>query len=347
MIFKLLFYCVSIAFTACNVPTAEMEFDELNFPVSFETVTFDVDIGFIKRGNIPLGSQITESLRYVDKFCAGWEYIERITDSADSNTQATMKNLKHVAYIQSIGSTTRIEGSQLDDSAVERLVEVMTMNHRTLVLETKDDQEVAGAALAMQYVNTNYKNLVVDEALVLSLHEMVMKFSSKDAAHRGAFKSVENYVFSTDTNGNQQVWLYTSSAADTPLHIRQLLAWYHSKRSIHPIVRIAVFVVTFLKIHPFEDGNGRISRLLTHLMLLQHDFSCFGHVSIERFIEKTKMAYYLSLRSTQKSFDTQTPNWMPWLEYFVSSLKDAVSELRFKIDTASMAKVNGEVKLGR
>jgi Fic family protein len=126
----------------------------------------------------------------------------------------------------------------------------------------------------------------------------------------------------------------TASPFDTPHRMSELLSWFKREKElnrIHPLLLIAVFIVVFLEIHPFQDGNGRLSRILTLLLLLQSGYVYVPYSSLESVIEKSKEDYYLSLRSTQMTIRSNAPNWQPWLMFFLRSLQEQKRQLEAKV----------------
>jgi Fic family protein len=143
-------------------------------------------------------------------------------------------------------------------------------------------------------------------------------------------------VAAFDENGEQiGIVFETASPFDTPRLMAELLAWVNDERAkaqMHPLLIVAIFVVVFLEIHPFQDGNGRLSRVLTTLLLIQAGYAYVPYSSLESVIELNKEAYYLALRQTQDSIRTDAPNWQPWLVFFLRSLAEQVRRLEKKVE---------------
>jgi Fic family protein len=237
-----------------------------------------------------------------------------------------------VATIESIGSSTRIEGSKLSDREVEKLLS----NLAILSFETRDEQEVAGYAELMDLVFSSWRDITFNENHVKQLHQILLRHSEKDARHRGQYKTNSNSVAAFDENGVQiGIVFETASPFDTPRLMAELVAWVNGERDkaqLHPLLIIAIFVVVFLEIHPFQDGNGRLSRVLTTLLLIQAGYAYVPYSSLESVIELNKEAYYLALRQTQGSIRTDAPNWQPWLVFFLRSLAEQVRRLEKKVE---------------
>ena len=237
-----------------------------------------------------------------------------------------------MATIESIGSSTRIEGSKLTDREVERLLSNLAIQS----FQTRDEQEVAGYAELMDLVFNAWPDIPFNENHVKQLHQILLRHSEKDAWHRGNYKTNANSVAAFDEHGAQiGIVFETASPFDTPRLMAELVTWVEAAREKahwHPLLTIALFVVVFLEIHPFQDGNGRLSRALTTLLLLQAGYAYVPYSSLESVIELNKEAYYLALRQTQGTIRTETPNWQPWLAFFLRSLAEQVRRLEKKVE---------------
>ena len=169
------------------------------------------------------------------------------------------------------------------------------------------------------------------------LHLELLKYSSlKDERHRGEYKTLPNPVEAFDTDGRSLgVVFETATPFQTPDRMADLVAWTRQSLGdgeLHPVLLIGVFVVTFLAIHPFQDGNGRLARILTTLLLLRSGYGYVPYSSLESVIERSKEAYYLALRQTQSSLGSEAPDWQPWLTYFLNALQQQKDRLRERIE---------------
>ena len=185
---------------------------------------------------------------------------------------------------------------------------------------------MAGYAELMDLVFSSWRDIPFNENHVKQLHQILLRHSEKDSRHRGQYKTNSNSVAAFDENGVQiGIVFETASPFDTPRLMAELVAWVNGERDkaqLHPLLIIAIFVVVFLEIHPFQDGNGRLSRVLTTLLLIQAGYAYVPYSSLESVIELNKEAYYLALRQTQGSIRTDAPNWQPWLVFFLRSLAE-------------------------
>jgi Fic family protein len=242
-----------------------------------------------------------------------------------------------VSTIESIGSSTRIEGSKLTDRDVEHLLARLEIRK----FETRDEQEVAGYAEVMEIISHAWVDIRVNENHIRQLHRDLLRYSVKDERHRGAYKTLRNDVGAFDAGGNMiGVVFETATPFDTPRRMAELVAWLEEARDlrrVHPLLIVAVFVVVFLAIHPFQDGNGRLSRFLTTLLLLQAGYAYVPYSSLESVIEQSKEGYYRAFRQTQTTIDADKPDWQPWLLFFLRALQQQKRRLAEKIEREKRA----------
>ena len=261
----------------------------------------------------------------IDEFKGAWRAMGTLAPER-------LSALRRVATIESIGSSTRIEGSKLTDREVDKLLSNLAIQS----FETRDEQEVAGYAELMDLVYSSWQDIPFNENHVKQLHQILLRHSEKDSRHRGHFKTNSNSVAAFDEDGVQiGIVFETASPFDTPRLMGELLTWLNDERDkalLHPLLIIAIFVVVFLEIHPFQDGNGRLSRILTTLLLIQAGYTYVPYSSLESVIELNKEAYYLALRQTQGSIRSDAPNWQPWLAFFLRSMAEQVRRLEKKVE---------------
>lgn len=272
-----------------------------------------------------ISSEILSLISTINEFKGAWRAYGTISPER-------LDALKHVATIESIGSSTRIEGSKLSDREVEKLMAGLSSTS----FESRDEQEVAGYAKVMALVFTSWEYIPFNENHIQQLHRDLLTYVDKDEGHRGKYKTHENKVVARDTNGKIiGIVFETASPFDTPRLMADLVAWFRMEqesRTLHPLLAIAVFIVTFLAIHPFEDGNGRLSRVLTTLLLLQAGYAYVPYSSLESVIEQNKGGYYIALSQTQITIHTEQQDWEPWLLFFLRSLHAQVKRLEKKVE---------------
>jgi Fic family protein len=268
--------------------------------------------------------QMLAAVAEIDEFKGAWRALETLAPDR-------LSALRRVATIESIGSSTRIEGSKLSDSDVERLLANIEIRH----FATRDEQEVAGYAAVMATVFASFDVIALTENHVKQLHRDLLVHSSKDARHRGAYKTNTNHVSAFDADGKEiGIVFATATPFDTPGLMTELVAWVNAmldQKQLHPLLVTAIFIVVFLEIHPFQDGNGRLSRVLTTLLLLRSGYAYVPYSSLESVIEATKEDYYLALRRTQGTIRSTAPAWEPWITYFLQSLRQQKTRLDVKI----------------
>ncbi len=228
-----------------------------------------------------------------------------------------LNRLRRSVLATSTGASTRIEGSKLSDEEVEQLMRGLTMQK----MADRDAQEVRGYYEVLQTVFESYAEMPLTENLILHLHNQLLKYSEKDERHKGKYKNLENRVEMTDQSGKVLSVLFdTTPAFMTPKAMQELVDWANValvSAESHPLIVTAAFIVEFLKIHPFVDGNGRLSRLLTNLLLLRAGYEYVPYVSFEKLIEDTKAEYYIALRGSQTTFGTDTESIAVWAKYFL------------------------------
>lgn len=275
--------------------------------------------------SLQITPEVLSLIARIDEFKGAWRALGTLAPDR-------LSALRRVATIESIGSSTRIEGSKLSDREVEKLLSSLEIKS----FETRDEQEVAGYAELMNLVFSSWQDIPFNENHIKQLHQTLLRHSEKDERHRGQYKTNSNSVAAFDENGTQiGIVFETASPLDTSRLMAELVAWVAQERNkaqLHPLLIISIFVVVFLEIHPFQDGNGRLSRVLTTLLLIQAGYAYVPYSSLESVIEVNKEAYYLALRQTQGTIRTEAPNWQPWLVFFLRSLAEQVRRLEKKVE---------------
>jgi Fic family protein len=278
----------------------------------------------INTASLSITPQMLSLIAEIDEFKGAWRALGTLAPDR-------LLALRRVATIESIGSSTRIEGSKLSDSDVERLLSNIEIRQ----FDTRDEQEVAGYADVMETIFASFDAIVPTENHIKQLHRDLLAHSSKDARHRGAYKTNTNHVSAFDADGKEiGVVFETATPFDTPRLMAELVVWVNAaldQKQLHPLLVIAIFIVVFLEIHPFQDGNGRLSRVLTTLLLLRSGYAYVPYSSLESVIEASKEGYYLGLRRTQGTIRSDAPAWEPWIIYFLQSLRQQKARLEAKI----------------
>jgi len=201
---------------------------------------------------------------------------------------------------------------------------------------SRDEQEVVGYAEVMETVFHSWADIPITENHIKQLHRDLLRHSDKDERHRGEYKTLRNDVGAFDADGKLIGILFeTATPFDTSHRMIELVKWLNDARELkrtHPLLVVAIFIVTFLEIHPFQDGNGRLSRVLTTLLLLKAGYAYVPYSSLESVIENSKEGYYLALRQTQGTIRSETPNWQPWLMFFMRALQQQKRRLAVKVE---------------
>ena len=241
-------------------------------------------------------------------------------------TPQAITNLRKSTLITSAGASNRIEGGKLNDEEVEKVMRGLAVSK----FADRDSQEVQGYLETLQNVFDSFQTLPLRESVITSLHNQLLKYSHKDDTHRGGYKKKENTVGVLGPDGKvARIMFETTKAYLTPKEMQELVDWTADaleKNRFHQLLIIANFIVEFLKIHPFEDGNGRLSRVLTNLLLLRSGYQFVQYVSHEQIVERRKDEYYIALRKSQETFKTDHDTISPWLNFFLSVIKEQATK---------------------
>ena len=275
--------------------------------------------------SLAITHEILLAISEVDEFKGAWK-----THSQLPSEQLTA--LKCVADIESIGASTRIEGGKLSDLEIDDLLGNLLAKR----FVTTDEQEAAGYAEVLNKVLRNHSITNLTESYIQQLHSELMQYSPKDDWHRGQYKKSNNHIEARDIDGDSLGVVFETTAPDkTEARMKELINWTtltFAEKKLHPVLTTAIFVADFLAIHPFQDGNGRLSRLLTTYLLLKSGYAYVPYSSLEAILESNKETYYVALRQTQTTLQSDAPNWQPWVTFFVKSLKEQKRKLERKIE---------------
>lgn len=263
---------------------------------------------------------LTNELSQLDRFDASWKAIER-------REQRTLNQLKSIATVRSVGASTRIEGSSMSDKEVQVLIDNLEIS----TLTERDQQEVIGYWETLNLIAESYSDIPVVESSIKHLHNTLMKHSTKDGYHRGDYKITSNAVEATEKSGTKTIIFQTTPPGwATKDAMSKLVEWYNEDAKTNSLIKAAIFVYEFLSIHPFQDGNGRLSRLLATLLLLKGGYSWIQYVSFEHEIESRKAEYYKILMQCQR--DRPGEDATNWVMFFLECLKNIQSQLLLKIN---------------
>lgn len=263
--------------------------------------------------------RVMQLIASIDEYRGKWNVVEK-------RENRYLKELRKIATIESIGSSTRIEGATMTDEEIQQLLKDVKITK----LETRDEQEVIGYYDVLELIFDNYPEIQLSESYIKQLHQLLLRHSNKDERHRGGYKNLSNKVVATYPTGEQKTIFATTEPALVEGEMFELIEWTNrqwDEKTIHPLIVLAVFIYEFLSIHPFQDGNGRLSRLLTTLLLLKQGYEFMQYISFENHIEKNKKAYYDVLMTAQRKRITQEDIIDKWLLFFLESLKTLTEKL--------------------
>jgi len=260
-----------------------------------------------------VSAEIWSKITQIDELKGQW------TGGANFAPQV-LGRLKKSVLVTSTGASTRIEGARLSDEDIEKLMRGLSTQKFT----DRDKQEVQGYYELLEKIFDSWEHIPLSEGSIKHLHKELLKYAEKDKLHRGDYKKIENKVEMIDARGKSIGILFdTTLAYLTPKEMQELVEWTQNaftEKKYHPLLIIGNFIVEFLAIHPFQDGNGRLSRILTNLLLLKNGYLFIPYVSHEKLIEHNKADYYVSLRKSQKTFKTKYEVIAPWLNFFLNTL---------------------------
>ncbi|HEY4493276.1 MAG TPA: Fic family protein [Candidatus Paceibacterota bacterium] len=289
------------------------------------------------RNRIKINQGILKRIAAIDEFKGLWHGSLRLSPQILGRLRASV-------LITSTGASTRIEGSKLEDEEVARLLKGL----HAKAPKGRDEEEVAGYADLLGRILDNHKTFKITEGQVLQFHQILLHFSKKDHIHKGNYKSTDNVVVMRNEEGKEIVMFRPTPPHLVKKEMDDILFWTHSefeKKELHPILLIANFIFEFLAIHPFKDGNGRMSRALTNLLMLQSGYTYIPYVSMEEIIEERKVEYYLALRATQKNHKTEHENITPWAEFFLDVLIEQTKRARNIMELDQPEKLLSEKQL--
>ncbi|MBN2595502.1 MAG: Fic family protein [Marinifilaceae bacterium] len=271
--------------------------------------------------SLTLDWELIRLISQIDRFDASWTSIEK-------KEGQSLKQLKSIATVRSVGASTRIEGSKMSDQEVETLLKEIDI---TKIVD-RDSQEVVGYFETLDLISASHEEISITENSLKNLHNILLKHSKKDSWHKGDYKQHSNAVEAKLPDGTRQIIFQTTEAGfPTQDAMRFLIDWYISDNETHPLVKCAIFAYEFVSIHPFQDGNGRLSRLLSTLLLLKHGYKWIQYVSFEYEIESRKTEYYRVLRNCQ----AQRPNEdvTDWIRFFFNALGNIQHQLMVKLES--------------
>ena len=284
-----------------------------------------------------LSQEILQKITKIDEFKGLWKGSLRLSPQ-------TLGRLKRSVLITSTGASTRIEGSRMSDKEVARLIQGL----KSTPPKGRDAQEVAGYADLLGRIFDNWKTLKITEGQILHFHQILLNFSEKDRTHKGKYKTTDNIVVMRKEDGTEVVIFEPTKPYLTKKEMDDVLHWLDGemkKGETHPLMLIANFIFEFLAIHPFRDGNGRLSRALTTLLLLKFGYTYVPYVSLDEIIEEKKIDYYLALRKTQSKHKTKKEDITPWLNFLLDALIEQIKRAKNIMEEDQPEKLLSEKQL--
>lgn len=267
---------------------------------------------------------MTRLIGEIDEFKGHWRRVKEL--NADR-----LAELRRVTTIESAGSSTRIEGAELSDAEVAQVLQGLSIDS----FRARDEAEVKGYRDLLEMIYESPEAIPLTENHIKQLHAVLLGYTEKDERHRGEYKKIDNHVEATHPDGRKEILFHTESPFGTPLRMAESIAATNdafASAQVHPLVIIARFIVDFLAIHPFQDGNGRLSRGLTTLLMLRNGYDYVPYSSLERVIEENKTRYYVSLRASQLAMRQQPEAFGEWLIFFLQALRTQKRQLEAKVD---------------
>jgi Fic family protein len=324
---------IGAAFVPDHTTQASEGFPGYRLPVTLPKDTrnvFRVSLGILSGmpldpfKNLVLTPDVLRLVGDIDEFKGAWSALGSLAPDR-------LATLRQIATVESVGASTRIEGARLTDREVDILLSNLDLGS----FKSRDEQEVAGYAEATKLVFDSWRDIPLTENHIKQLHGTLLKFSQRDEHHRGNYKHVTNNVEAFDHRGRSVGVIFeTATPFDTPRLMQELVAWTNREldgKHHHPLLVVAVFIVRFLAVHPFQDGNGRHARVLTNLLLLRTGYTYMPYSSLERVVEENREQYYRSLRSAQGTLDKDEAHLMDWLRFFLLCLVEQKNSLAEKV----------------
>ena len=283
---------------------------------------------------IMLTQDILSKIAKIDQFQGLWQGSLRLSPQI-------LGRLKAWVIITSTGASTRIEGAKMTDEEIARFLRGLKGKHP----KSRDEQEVAGYADLIGRIFDNWRTIKLTEGWIVQFHSILLQFSEKDKTHKGKYKHSPNTVVMANEQGERVVLFNPTPPYLVKAEMQEAIEWANEHLetgAIHPLLVIANFIFEFLAIHPFKDGNGRISRALTNFLLLKSGYSYVPYVSLDESIERTKAEYYLALRATQKNHKTDHEDITPWVDYLLGALLEQSDKARALMESEQPEKLLSE-----
>ena len=240
--------------------------------------------------------------------------------------EETLETLLKIAKIESTSSSNKIEGISTTDKRINEIV------NQNLDPKNRNEEEIAGYRDVLSLIHDNYEFIDINHNTILQLHRDLYKYTGY--SYGGKFKNSQNYIEEIDDKGEKKIRFTPLSPFETPLAIDELCKNYNElvqSETCDLLVLIPIFIFDFVSIHPFNDGNGRMSRLLTLLLLYKANYLVGKYISIEKIIEDTKESYYDTLQKSSANWYSNENNYSYFVEYYLGIILRAYKELDSRI----------------
>ena len=246
----------------------------------------------------------------------------------------TLETLLKVAKIQSTSSSNKIEGIYTTDKRINEIV------NQKLEPKNRNEEEIAGYRDVLTLIHENYNFIDINQNTILQLHRDLYKYTGY--SYEGKFKNSQNYIEEENEKGEKKIRFKPLSPVETPIAIEELCKNYNelvNNESCDLLVLIPIFILDFVSIHPFNDGNGRISRLLTLLLLYKADYMVGKYISIEKIIEETKDSYYDTLEKSSLNWHSNENDYSYFVEYYLGIILNAYKDFDSRINVVENKKI--------
>ena len=246
-----------------------------------------------------------------------------------------LTSLLSIAKIQSAEYSNKIEGIKTTDERIREII------NDKVEPKSRNEEEIAGYRDVLELIHENYENIDITPNVILQLHKYLYKYSA--VGNAGKFKMSDNVIEEEDEHGNKVVRFKPVSAFDTPNSLQELCDSYNNeikKCEIDPLFLIPIFILDFLSIHPFIDGNGRMSRLLTLLLLYKNGYIVGKYISIEKLVENTKESYYDSLKKSSVCWHENTNDYSFFVEYYLGIVLRAYKDFSNRVEYITNKKLS-------
>lgn len=268
--------------------------------------------------------EVTRLLGEIDEFKGHWRRVKELN-------AGRLGELRRITTIESAASSTRIEGAEVSDAEVARILQGLSIDS----FRARDEAEVRGYGDLLEMIYQSFDEITLTENHIKQLHSVLLRHTEKDERHRGQYKTIDNHVEATHSDGRKEILFHTESPFATPMRMSELITATNeafASSENHPLVVVARFIVDFLAIHPFQDGNGRLSRGLTTLLMLRWRYEYVPYSSLERIVEENKSRYYVSLRTSQLAMRNHPEDFGVWLIFFLQALRTQKRQLEARVD---------------